>query len=61
MALYGVVGLLLLIVEVWVVLQILSSSETTGMKALWAALVLLFPLIGLIVWAMAGPRGRANP
>jgi hypothetical protein len=27
------------------------------MKILWVLLILLLPVLGLIIWAIAGPRG----
>lgn len=49
-------GLLHLIVAVWAILNILGSGASTGAKILWTLFVLLFPLIGLIVWFFVGPR-----
>lgn len=53
----GILGILHLIVAIWAVLNIMKSSVTTGMKALWILLVVLLPVIGLIVWLLAGPKG----
>jgi hypothetical protein len=52
----GILGLLLLAADVWAILNIFQSSATTGKKALWIVLVLLLPLLGLIIWYLAGPR-----
>ncbi|GAF91459.1 unnamed protein product, partial [marine sediment metagenome] len=31
--------------------------ESTGTKALWIVLIVLLPIVGLIIWYFAGPRG----
>ena len=53
----GIFGLLILAADVWAVLNIFQSSATNGTKALWIVLVLVLPLLGLIIWYFAGPRG----
>jgi hypothetical protein len=52
----GILGLLLLAADVWAILNIFQSSASTGSKALWIVLVLMLPLLGLIIWFIAGPR-----
>lgn len=52
----GILGVLVLIGDVWAILNIFQSSASTGSKALWIVLVLLLPLLGLIIWYFAGPR-----
>ena len=49
-------GLLVLAADVWAILNIVQSSATTGTKALWIILVLVLPLLGVIIWYLAGPR-----
>lgn len=57
----GLGGLILLVLDLWAIVSILSSSASTGHKVLWTLLVLLLPLIGFVIWLVAGPRaaGRA--
>ncbi|MEM0961542.1 MAG: PLD nuclease N-terminal domain-containing protein [Bacteroidota bacterium] len=52
----GLCGLIHLIVAIWALVQIANSSESTGSKVLWGALVFFFPLGGLILWWLFGPR-----
>ncbi|KQQ55840.1 hypothetical protein ASF84_10950 [Pseudomonas sp. Leaf127] len=49
--------LLVLIADVVVIIGICRSQKSTGTKAAWILGVLLFPVLGLIVWGLAGPRG----
>ena len=56
----GLFGLLILIGDIWAIINIFQSSATNGKKLLWTLLVLLLPLLGLILWFFLGPRdGRA--
>ena len=52
----AIFGLIHLIVAVWAIINILGSSASTGAKILWTLFVLLFPLVGLIVWFFIGPK-----
>lgn len=51
-------GLLLLILDVWAIVNVFQSSDTTGKKVFWTVLILVLPLLGFILWAILGPRGR---
>ncbi|MEQ9562665.1 MAG: PLD nuclease N-terminal domain-containing protein [Woeseiaceae bacterium] len=55
----GILGVLVLLADVYAILQIAQSSATNGKKALWIVLVLLLPVIGVIIWYLAGP-GRPS-
>jgi hypothetical protein len=52
----GIFGLLILIADVWAIINIVQSGTTTGKKVLWTVLVLLLPVLGLILWLLMGPR-----
>ena len=52
----GFGGLLLLILDLWALVSILNSPRDTGAKVLWVLLVLLLPLLGFLLWLLAGPR-----
>jgi hypothetical protein len=53
----GLLGLLILIADVWAIVNIAQSGATTGNKVLWIVLVLVLPVLGVIIWFVAGPRG----
>ncbi len=56
----GILGLLILIGDVWALINIFQSSVSNGKKLIWILVVLLLPLLGLILWFFAGPRdGKA--
>jgi len=54
----SIIGLLILIADIYAIIKIAQSSATTLAKALWIVGVLIFPVVGLIVWYLAGPGGR---
>jgi succinate dehydrogenase/fumarate reductase cytochrome b subunit len=56
----GILGLLILIADIWAIVNIFQSSESTGTKALWIVLVLVLPLLGLIIWFFAGPKSASG-
>jgi succinate dehydrogenase/fumarate reductase cytochrome b subunit len=53
----GLWGLLILIGDVWAIINIFQSSASNEKKLLWTIVVLLLPLLGLILWYFLGPRG----
>ena len=53
----GIFSLILLIACVWAIVQVFQSRASTGSKVFWVVLILLLPLVGLIIWFVAGPRG----
>jgi len=53
-------SLLILIADIWAIINIAQSSESTGTKALWIVLVLILPLLGLIIWYFAGPKSASG-
>ncbi|MCC5967709.1 MAG: PLDc_N domain-containing protein [Natronohydrobacter sp.] len=52
----GVIGILHLALVIWAAVSILGSGASQGQKVLWILLVLVFPVIGLIIWILAGPK-----
>ena len=51
-----IIGLLILIADIWAILNVIGSGATTGKKVLWIVIILIFPVVGLIVWYLAGPK-----
>jgi hypothetical protein len=52
----GLLGIIHLALVVYAAVAILGSGATQGAKVLWILLVLLFPVVGLIIWFIAGPK-----
>jgi hypothetical protein len=55
---YGIIGLLVLILDIYCIYLIITGPGDPGMKLLWIIVVLLLPLIGPILYFLLG-RGRA--
>lgn len=51
----GVIGILVLIADVYAILKIAKSPTSDGKKAIWIAVVILLPMIGVIAWYLMGP------
>ncbi|MBN9890486.1 PLD nuclease N-terminal domain-containing protein [Salipiger abyssi] len=53
----GIGGFIVLVLDIWAIVSILTSRASTGSKVLWTLLVIVLPLLGFIIWLIAGPRG----
>lgn len=53
----GLLGLLVLVLDVYAILKVFQSSAGTGAKVIWVVLILLLPVIGFVLWWFAGPKG----
>ena len=58
MSLNGILALIILIADLVAIVKISQSADSTGKKILWILLVILLPVIGLIVWFLAGPGSK---
>lgn len=52
----SIVGLLILALDIWAIVNIVRSGEKTANKALWIVLVLVLPVVGLAIWYFIGPK-----
>lgn len=53
----GLLGLIILVLDVWAIIKIVQSGASTGTKVLWVVVILLLPVLGLILWLLFGPKG----
>ncbi|MCB1775910.1 MAG: PLDc N-terminal domain-containing protein [Candidatus Competibacteraceae bacterium] len=53
----SVLGLIILVLDIWAIIKIVGSPASAGSKALWIVLILVLPVLGLILWLLFGPRG----
>lgn len=58
--LYSLLTLVIFALDIWAIINVVKSSADTVKKVLWVALVAFLPVLGLIVWALAGPRGNVR-
>jgi Phospholipase_D-nuclease N-terminal len=52
----GLFGLVVLIADVWAIVNVFQSSADTGRKVLWTVLVIILPVLGFILWYFLGPK-----
>jgi hypothetical protein len=52
----GILGLIVLIADVWAIVNIFQSAADTGKKVLWTVLVIILPVLGFILWYFLGPK-----
>ncbi len=53
----GLFGLIILVLDVFAIIKVVQSGASTGSKVLWVVIILLLPLLGLLLWYLAGPKG----
>jgi len=57
----SLLSVLILIADIWAIMNILQSSVSNEKKLLWIIVVVLLPLLGLILWYFLGPgNGRSS-
>ena len=56
----GLIGLIILALDIWAIINVIKSGAGTGAKVLWVLLILFLSVLGLVIWAIAGPRGNVR-
>ena len=54
----GILGLLLLLADIFAIVRTLQSPIGTGPKIGWILAIVIFPVLGFIIWLIAGPSGQ---
>jgi len=55
---YGIPGLLLLVLDIYVIYLIVTSRADSGTKLVWVIVVLLLPLLGPVLYLVLGRGSR---
>ena len=55
---YSLWGVLVLVADIWAIINIFQSSASNEKKLLWIIVVVLLPVLGFILWFFLGPRNR---
>jgi len=50
------IGVVILVGDMYALIQVLGSNASGPAKGIWLAVILFLPLVGLIAWAVGGPR-----
>jgi len=53
---YGVVGLIILILDIIAIVEVVKSNMDVAMKLLWVLLIFLLPLVGMILYFALGRK-----
>lgn len=56
-----VLGLIVIMADIYVILQVVRSDVETMRKLIWVLMVALLPALGLIAWVFYGPRIDDGP
>lgn len=49
-------GILVLIADIYAIINIVGSKAEPLKKALWIVLILLLPFVGFVIWYLFGPK-----
>lgn len=49
----------IIVLDIWAVLNVWRVSRSDAAKVLWALGIVVFPIVGLLAWGIAGPKDPA--
>lgn len=52
----GLFGLIILILDIWAIVNVVSSNNSVMSKVIWVLVILFLPILGFILWLIFGPR-----
>ena len=52
----GILGLVILVLDIIAILDCVKSNKSGGQKALWVILILVLPVVGLILYYVIGKK-----
>ncbi len=53
----GLLSLVWLVIVIWAIVKVAKSGASSLAKVIWIIVLIIFPLVGLIIWFLFGPRG----
>ena len=53
---HGILGLIILALDLWAIISTINSHKSVGKKVLWCLIVILLPILGYLLWLFFGPR-----
>jgi hypothetical protein len=54
----GLIGLLVLVLDIIAIVSVLGGTGSIERKLLWTVIILLLPLVGMILYFLIGRSGR---
>ena len=55
-----ILATLLVLAELWAINCVLRSASRAETKMLWVVVIVFVPLLGMILWAITGPKAIAK-
>ena len=52
----GILGLIVLVLDVYAIVKTFQSGASTGAKVIWIVVILIFPVLGFLAWLLFGPK-----
>ena len=56
----GIIGLIILVLDIIAIIDAVKSSMETGKKVLWILLIVILPVVGLILYYLLGKKGSLD-
>ena len=56
----GVLGFIVLALDIWALISVIGSDASTGRKVIWVLVILVQPVLGFIRWLLFGPRAARS-
>ena len=50
----GLIGLIIIVFDIIAIVDLFKGAKETGKKILWLILILIFPLLGVILYFLLG-------
>lgn len=54
---YSLLGLIILILDIYAIINVISSPIELISKIFWTLIIIVFPILGALLWVLLGPRG----
>ncbi|MCX5698029.1 MAG: PLD nuclease N-terminal domain-containing protein [Candidatus Omnitrophica bacterium] len=52
----GILGLIVLVLDIIAIVDVLKSFTDTSKKALWIILILILPVVGMVLYFLIGKK-----
>ena len=52
----GIFGFIILVLDILAIIKVMNSSASTSGKLIWTLIIVFLPVLGLIIWFLAGPK-----
>ena len=53
-------GIVVLLLDIWAIVNIVSSPTSTLSKVLWTLGIIILPILGFLAWFLFGPKSSSR-